>query len=187
MDIGRALTFFTEEERWIEKTAIGVGVILVSSLLSIVLVGLLGFFIVMGYAVRLLQNVRDGVTPVLPEWDQWGDDFVRGFKLFVVQFVWALPIILIYLPIAFISAAVGGSGGDAEAIAVLISLCATCLGIVVSVAYALIQPAITIFFAEREQIGDGFQVAEVFKWTRDNIGNVVIVTLVYVVGGFVIG
>jgi hypothetical protein len=95
MDIGRALTFFTEDERWIEKTAIGTGVLLLSTLLSFVLVGVVGFFIVMGYGVRLLQNVRDGVNPILPEWDQWGDDLSRGFKLFVVQFIWALPILLI--------------------------------------------------------------------------------------------
>jgi hypothetical protein len=58
MDIAKALTFITEDERWLEKLAIGVGIVLISSFLAPLLIGLLGFFIVAGYAIRLLQNVR---------------------------------------------------------------------------------------------------------------------------------
>lgn len=188
MDIGRALTFFTEDERWIEKTAIGTGVLLLSFLLSFILVGIVGFMIVMGYSVRLLQNVRDGVNPVLPEWDQWGDDLSRGFKLFVVQFVWALPIILIIVPITLVSVMVGSSGGDeAAGFAALLALCATCIAFIVAIFYMLIQPAVTIFFAENEQISDGLQIARIWDWTRSHIGEVAIVTIVYVVGGMIIG
>jgi len=187
MDIGRALTFFTEDERWIEKTAIGTGVLLLSTLLSFVLVGVAGYFIMMGYGVRLLQNVRDGVNPVLPEWDQWGDDLSRGFKLFVVQLVWALPIILIIVPVMIVSVVVGNAGGgDAEGFAVLLALCATCLSFIVAIAYSLIQPAVTIFFAENEQISDGLQIARIWDWTRAHIGEVVIVTIVYLVGSMII-
>ena len=187
MDIGRALTFFTEDERWIEKTAIGTGVILLSTLLSVVLVGVVGFFIVMGYSVRLLQNVRDGVNPILPEWDQWSDDLGRGFKLFVVQFVWALPIILIIVPVVIVSIVVGNAGGsDAEGFAMLLALCATCVSFIVGIAYTLIQPAVTIFFAENEQISDGLQIARIWDWTRAHIGEVVIVTIVYLVGSMII-
>ncbi|MBI3960141.1 MAG: DUF4013 domain-containing protein [Chloroflexi bacterium] len=188
MDIGRALTFFTEDERWIEKTAIGTGVLLLSTLLSFILVGIVGFIIVMGYSVRLLQNVRDGVNPVLPEWDQWGDDLSRGFKLFVVQFVWALPIILIIVPITLVSVVVGNSGGDeAAGFAALLALCATCIAFIVAIFYMLIQPAVTIFFAENEQISDGLQIARIWDWTRSHIGEVVIVTIVYLVGSMIIG
>ncbi len=187
MDIGRALTFFTEDERWIEKTAIGVGVLLLSTLLSVILVGLVGFFIVMGYGIRLLQNVRDGVNPVLPEWDQWGEDLNRGFKLFVVQFVWALPIVLIILPVTIISVIAGNAGGsDAEGFVVLLALCATCISFIVAIAYTLIQPAVTIFFAENEEISDGLQIARIWDWTRAHIGEVVIVTIVYIVGSMII-
>ncbi len=188
MDIGRALTFFTEDERWIEKTAIGTGVLLLSTLLSFVLVGIVGFLIVMGYSVRLLQNVRDGVNPVLPEWDRWGDDLSRGFKLFVVQFIWALPIILIIVPITLVSVLVGNSGGsDAEGFAVLLALCATCISFVVAIFYMIIQPAITIFFAENEEISAGLQIGRIWDWTRSHMGEVMIVTIVYIVGSMIIG
>lgn len=49
MDIGRALTYFSEDERWVEKTAIGTGLLLISSLLLVALIGVFGLL----YPVRL--------------------------------------------------------------------------------------------------------------------------------------
>ncbi|MBX2998423.1 MAG: DUF4013 domain-containing protein [Caldilineaceae bacterium] len=186
MDIGRALTFFTEEERWIEKTAIGALVLLLSSLLSFVLVGALGFFIVMGYSVRLMRNVQQGVRPVLPEWDQWGEDLVRGLKLFVVGFVWALPIILVFLPVLFGSIMVD-QGGAAEGFGVMLILCGTCLSLIYGLFIALAQPGFTIAFARDEKISSGLQFTPIWQWTRAHLSDVVIVAIVYVVGGLIIG
>jgi uncharacterized membrane protein (DUF373 family) len=187
MDIGRALTFFTEEERWIEKTAIGALVILVSSLLSFVLVGVLGFLIVMGYSVRLMRNVQQGVRPVLPEWDQWGEDLVRGLKLLVVQLAWTLPIILVVLPIIF-GGAIAENGGDAaEFIGVMLMLCGSCLSLFYGLFVALVQPGFTLAFARDEQISSGLQLTPIWQWTRAHLSNVVVVAIVYVVGSLIIG
>ncbi|MCB0090731.1 MAG: hypothetical protein KDE54_22695, partial [Caldilineaceae bacterium] len=60
MDIAKAITFITEDPRWKEKMGMGLVVVVASAILSIVLVGILGFAIVTGYSIRLLQNVRDG-------------------------------------------------------------------------------------------------------------------------------
>jgi hypothetical protein len=187
MDIGRALTFFTEEERWIEKTAIGALVILLSSLMSFVLIGVLGFFIVMGYSVRLMRNVQQGVRPVLPEWDQWGEDLVRGLKLFAVQFVWALPIILVVLPILFGAAIAENSRGAGETFGVLLILCGSCLSVLYGLFVALMQPGFTIAFARDEQISSGLQFTPIWQWTRTHLSDVVIVAIVYVVGSLIIG
>ena len=187
MDIGRALTFFTEEERWIEKTAIGALVILVSSLLSFVLVGVLGFLIVMGYSVRLMRNVQQGVHPVLPEWDQWGEDMVRGVKLLIVQLVWALPIILVVLPIIF-GAAIADSGpGAPEFFGIMLILCGSCLSVIYGLFVALMQPGFTIAFARDEQISSGLQLTPIWQWTRARLSNVAIVAIIYVVGSLIIG
>ncbi len=158
MNIGRALTFFTEDERWVEKTAIGIGVILVSLLTSIVLVGLLGFLVLLGYSVRLVQNVRDDVHPALPEWNQWGADLGRGLKLFVVQFVWSLPILLTTVPLTIITAFLADSGRSGEELAGIVSLCTACISLVFGIAYAILQPGFTIAFIKNEMIGDGLQV-----------------------------
>ncbi|MDE0070382.1 MAG: DUF4013 domain-containing protein [Caldilineaceae bacterium] len=191
MDIGRALTYFTEDERWVEKTAIGTGLLLVSTLLSFVLIGVLGFFILFGYLVRLMQNVRDDVHPALPEWNQWGDDLVRGVKLACVYVVWALPIILIFFPAFLISVIVaetspydpeypGGSIGS------IIFVCASCLSFLFGIAYAVMQPGFSVAFARNESVVEGLQASEIWEWTRDNIGNVVIVAILTVIASVII-
>lgn len=186
MNIGRALTFFTEDERWVEKTAIGIGVILVSLLTSIVLVGLLGFLVLLGYSVRLVQNVRDDVHPALPEWNQWGADLGRGLKLFVVQFVWSLPILLTTVPLTIITAFLADSGRSGEELAGIVSLCTACISLVFGIAYAILQPGFTIAFIKNEMIGDGLQVSNIWNWTLQHIGDVIIVAIVYMVGSSLI-
>lgn len=186
MNIGRALTFFTEDERWVEKTAIGIGVILVSLLTSIVLVGLLGFLVLLGYSVRLVQNVRDDVHPALPEWNQWGADLGRGLKLFVVQFVWSLPILLTTVPLTIITAFLADSGRSGEEMAGIVSLCTACISLVFGIAYAILQPGFTIAFIKNEMIGDGLQVSNIWNWTLQHIGDVIIVAIVYMVGSSLI-
>ncbi len=187
MDIGRALTYFSEDERWVEKTAIGTGLLLISSLLLVALIGVLGYFILFGYLVRLLQNVRDDVHPVLPEWDRWGDDLVRGVKLVCVYLVWALPMILVSVPMFIIGAVLSENlpYGDDDIGAIFI-LCAMCLQFLVGIAFLVFQPGFTIAFARSETISEGLQVSEIWDWTRDNIGNVAIVAILTVIASMII-
>lgn len=187
MDIGYALTFITEDPRWKEKLGIGVAVILISTVLSSILVGVLGFLIVMGYCIRLTQNVRDGVQNPLPEWDQWGDDMVRGLKLFLAILVWSLPILLLSIPMVIGGAISDGNNGAGAAIGGLILACGFCLVIVYSLALALLQPGITVAFAANENFSDALKIQAIWEWTRSRIGEVVIVTLVYLAASFALG
>lgn len=185
MDIGRSLTFYTEDPRWKEKLGIGIGVVLISSLLSFMLVGLVGFFILMGYCVRLLQNVRDGDTYPLPEWDQWGDDLARGLKLFVVTFIWVLPIIVALVPTILGGALADGSrNGGGEFIGVTLVLCGVCLATIYAFILLVLTPGISAMFAEDEQISSGLKIREIWQWTRERIGEVMIVTVLVIAVGF---
>ena len=187
MDIGRALTYFSEDERWVEKTAIGTGLLLISSLLLVALIGVLGYFILFGYLVRLLQNVRDDVHPVLPEWDRWGDDLVRGVKLVCVYVVWALPIFFISVPMFIIGAVLTDYVPYAdEGLGEIFILCSLCLQFLVGIAYLVFQPGFTIAFARNETISEGLQVSEIWDWTRDHIGNVAIVAILTVIASVII-
>lgn len=187
MDIGRALTYFSEDDRWVEKTAIGTGLLLISSLLLVALIGVLGYFILFGYLVRLLQNVRDDVHPVLPEWDRWGDDLVRGVKLACVYLVWALPIFFASVPMFIIGAVISENVpyGD-EDIGAIFIVCSLCLQFLVGIVFLVFQPGFTIAFARNETISDGLQVSDIWDWTRDNIGNVAIVAILTVIASMII-
>ena len=184
MDIAKALTFITEDERWVEKLAIGVGIILVSGLLTPMLIGLLGFFIIAGYSIRLLQNVRDGQPRPLPEWNQWSEDFVRGFKIAVVTLIWALPIFVVVVPMG-IGAALADSGREAaEVFGSLIIFGGVCLTMLYGLIVAFLTPGFTIAFARDEEIRSGLQLTEIWQWTQQNLGQVLLVGIIYLAASF---
>ncbi len=180
MDYGKALTFFQEDEHWQEKVAIGVGVFLLSTLLGFALIGIIGYLIVTGYSLRLMENVRRGDPRPLPEWDQWGEDLVRGFKLAVVTFVWALPAILLSIPLAIGSAMADGGSGAGEFFGVSIILCGTCLLILYAFFVTVAQPGFTLAFMRDERISSGLEFTAVWRWVRAHLGETIIVALVIV-------
>lgn len=185
IDYGKALTFFTEDPRWKEKIAIGVGVMLASTLLSFLLIGLAGYLIVFGYTIRLLQNVRDGQPTPLPEWDQWGDDLIRGFKALVVALVWGLPFIV---PATFtgVGSAIAQNGSDAAIfIGNMIAVLGGCFTFIYYLFWMLMMPGFFIAYASDEQISSGLQVSKIMSWTRQNLTQVALVAIIIAVAGSV--
>jgi uncharacterized protein DUF4013 len=186
MDIGKALTFFTEDERWLEKLAIGTGLTVISLILSPVLIGIVGFLIVAGYSIRLLQNVRDGNATPLPEWNQWGEDLVRGFKWAVVGIVWALPLIVFGIPTSIGQAITNNGNGYSQGIGTLFQVCGGCLSFLYGILLLVMAPGFTIAYARDEEIRSGLQLTDIWNWTRGNLGQVVIVAVAYVVASILI-
>lgn len=189
MDIAKAITFITEDPRWKEKMGMGLVVVLASTVLSVLLVGILGFAIVAGYSVRLLQNVRDGLPHPLPEWDQWGDDMVRGLKIFVVTFVWALPMILLSMMFAILGIfidAIGGGGDGAEIIGGIFAALGGCLYFLYAIFLTGMTPGFTLAFARSEKISDGLQFTPIVQWTRNHLAEVAIAALITIVAPMLI-
>ena len=171
----RAFTFFREDEKWQEKLTIGAALVLVSMILSPVLIGLVGWLIIGGYSIRLLQNVRDGHPKPLPEWGVWGEDLTRGFKLAVVYLVWALPLLAFMIP-TFIGSALAER--QTELIGVALLVCGNCLSALYGLFVSLASPGFMIAFAKDEEIRSGLDYRAVYDWTVANIGQVIIVVLV---------
>lgn len=186
MEISKSINFITEDPRWQQKLLIGTGVVIASTILSSVIIGIVGFLILAGYSVRLTQNVRDGEPYPLPEWDQWGDDLTRGFKLTVAGLVWALPIFIFTIPLIIGSALADSRSDGAQVLGSLILMCGGCLVTLYSLFIGVISPAITIAFAKDEQIKSGLQFREIIEWTRANIGQVLVVMIVVIAASFVI-
>jgi hypothetical protein len=184
MDIAKALTFITEDERWGEKLAVGVGIMLISGLLAPVLIGIVGFLIVAGYCIRLLQNVRDGQPRPLPEWNQWSEDFVRGLKIFVVTFIWALPIFVVVVPLG-VGAALADSGREAaEIFGGLILFGSISLTMLYGLVVAFLTPGFTIAFARDEEIRSGLQLTEIWRWTQRHLGQILLIGIIYLAASF---
>lgn len=187
MEISRSINFITEDPRWQQKLMIGTGVIIASTVFSVVLIGIIGFIIFAGYLVRLLQNVRDGHPHPLPEWDQWGEDLARGFKLVIASLIWGLPIIVLTIPTILGTALADNRSDGAQAIGWMLLACGNCLTFLYALLLTVVTPGISIAFAKDEQISSALRFREIIAWTQANIGQVLVVTLVYLAASIVLG
>ncbi len=172
MDIGKSIGFVFEDEKWIEKVLIG-------GLVS--LIPLVGSFLIIGYIVKLVRNVRNGDPQPLPEWADWGELLVDGLKLFVVYFLWSLPLIVILLFTIIPSAMMGNSDGDASTLAGLFATCFGCISFLYGIVLALVNPAIIIKFAETGEISDGLNFNAILTFSKGHIGEIILVAIVGIV------
>ncbi|MCB0200139.1 MAG: DUF4013 domain-containing protein [Anaerolineae bacterium] len=187
MDIGKSLTYYFDDPRWVNKLAIGTGVLILSSIFSVVLIGLIGYLIIIGYALDTLRNVRNGEQYPMPEWkDRWGEWLVQGFRLTVATLVWALPAIIVGIA-AVIPAALTGSNSDFWiTMGGLGIACLSCLIGLWSIIVVLALPGISIRIAETEKLSAGLAFGDILAFTRQHLGDVIIVSIVYVVAAMLL-
>src|SRR5713226_7263081 len=87
-DFLRPFTFAFDDPRWVPK-------ILLGGVFALAAIFLVGIFFIYGYLARLVRNAINGVQYPLPEWDDLGEYFTEGVKLFVVGLIYAIPVVLI--------------------------------------------------------------------------------------------
>jgi hypothetical protein len=186
MDVGKALTFITEDERWVNKVII----LLIVSFFSFLIIPI---FFLIGYAIGITRNVKDGVEKPLPEWENWGQLFMDGLYIFIAQFVYTLPFLIIAC-IAMVATgglgALADPGGNSDAMAALVGttgLIIGCLGFLYVIALIFISPAIIIqYVLQNDDFGACFRFGQVFGIARDSIADIFIVVLVMIGIGFAV-
>lgn len=176
LDIGKAFTYVFEDQKWVTKVLIGGGLAIAG---IVTLVGwIFTFPVIGGYMVLLARNVIAGNPQPLPEWDNWGERWIEGFKAWVVGVVYALPSIavgIIFAIPAGVLNATSDSGTSAGGTA--ISLLGNCINFFVGIAVGIILPAAMGRFAATGDLGSAFQFGAVFAAVRQNIGTFVIIAL----------
>jgi hypothetical protein len=174
-----------EDETWLKKLGIGtlMGLLMLVLIPSVVL-WVVPFIALLGYSIVALRNVMNGLDRPLPEWDNWGEFFGLGFKVFAATFIWALPIILLTLPLALGSAFIDQQGG-AEGIGIAIVLCGSCLAGIWGLFIAVLTPAIYVRIAATDRFASAFELGPMFAFTRDNLGNVVLALLLLIIVGII--
>jgi hypothetical protein len=187
MDIAKSFTFMFEDPDWLRKLGIGFLVVAVGLLFSVVLIGLIPLIIVLGYTLVVTRNVMDGQANPLPEWNDWEGFLKRGLKLAGVLVVWALPLILMSIPLGLGAALAGNGnqGGFAAALGALCSLCGVCLSIAWGVVYLVFTPAIYAHLAYTNRFSSGFEFARLWEFTRANLSNVIVAILLVLVAGVI--
>jgi hypothetical protein len=197
MEYGKAFTFLTEDEKWISKLLIGA----VMAYLGFVI---LPIFILWGYSVEILENVANGSMRPLPEWnDFFGPKLRKGLNIFVIRFVYALPLIVFaccyaLVQIALTSALAGGSSqgnatanpnGSLGAIVGIVGLCFSCIAIIYGILMTLAVDAATIIYVSTGQLNSAFKFREVIAFTQKHVSelflSVLMIVLATLVGGLV--
>ncbi len=129
MDFGKAFSFVFEDEDWIKK--IGVG-----ALLSLTVIGLIP---VLGWALEITKRVIKKDDEILPDWSDFGGYITRGFLVFVVVFVYTLPITVLSGCGTGLTALSDSYGEEAlTAIALVVTICFSCVTFLYSLAAYLI-------------------------------------------------
>jgi hypothetical protein len=181
MDFGKAFTFVFDDEDWIQKVLIGgiLGLIPVVNL------------IVLGYGLKVLKNVADGVEHPLPDWTDFGDYFVQGLMSFLGCLIWAAPLIVLGILSSAIRWATGYDlRSDQSAWYYSGQACIwgmECLSGLYGLFLGIVLPAAITEYAINSEFGAFFQFGEIFKYIKANLGNYVIALLLIAVAQFISG
>ena len=174
MQIGKAFSYPFEDPDWLKK--IGVAAL-------VMLIPLVGGIVVGGWGLEIARRVIRRETYPMPDWSDFMGHLVKGLKLFVISFVYLLPVILISACSQgiFIAAQNADLGETALTVASVASICFSCVIILYSLLVGFVLPAALGKFAATDELGAAFRFGEIFSIVRANPS----IFLMALLGGFV--
>ncbi len=123
----------------------------------ILLIGTFIFPIILGYTLRVYRGER---TP--PDPHDWIAVFIDGIKLFIVELIWAIPVIVVGLLFFGGAIAMMASGSDAAAAAgVGTMLIGIPILLVVTLIVALFAAMGAVRFARTDSFGEAFNISAI--------------------------
>ena len=186
MDVGKSFGYVFDDDQWITKILIAAAILALGLLFSwmllipLILAGLL----LGGYGVKITRRVINGATPVLPEWDNWGDLLIDGVKAWVIGLIYALPMIIIGL---CLSLPIGIAAEEAEGVASVFGAFMSCFNFLWGIVMGLLLPAAIALFVAKGEVSAAFRFGDVFNLVRDNFGTYVIVLVIGWVASIISG
>ena len=175
MDFGKAFSYQFQDPKWVEK-------ILITALIS--LIPVFGGLYLVGWALADIRRVMNGEAYPMPETD-FGGHFMRGLKWAIVQFVYAIPAILVFVIVAIL----GGFSANQQGSGNILFLAVCCINIVVLL-YLLILAFFTpiiqiVFLEEGESIGAGFHFSRIIAVLQAAPGAYGLAFLGTIIGGII--
>ncbi len=174
-DFAKPFTFVFEDPLWVNK-------ILMGGLFYLAGFVIIGWFFILGYCAKLARNVVANVANPLPEWDELGEYFNEGLRLFGVVLVYIVPMVALagfFIVPAILSDA---SGNDAvRALGSGMAGCVACLFVPLSLAVMFFMPASLLFVAVEQRFNAGFEFSRIWPWIKANLGNYLLALVVYLI------
>jgi hypothetical protein len=141
IDIGRAVTYAFEDQKWSTKVGI------------LALLGLVpGLNTIMwgGYALTIARRIMRGEQPPLPDWADWSDIAVRGLLSIVATAIYFLPVILLSCCFTVINFLSGQNSGVLTAI----QCCFSLVGLIYGLAATLLLNVGHVRYIKTDQFSD---------------------------------
>jgi hypothetical protein len=183
MDIGKAITFPADDEKWFTKLIIG------AIVTAIPIVN----FAWMGYMIDILRNVMAGYDKPLPEWDDFGQKFLEGLLLWLASVIYGIPaFILMCIPAVMLGgggAATEGADFQETVLGIFTGVGALfgCLIILYTLLVSFYFPAVTVNFARKGNFGSCFEFSTIFGIVSADLGKYITAWLVAIIAGIVLG
>ncbi|MBW3670903.1 MAG: ABC transporter permease [Acidobacteria bacterium] len=140
-------------------------------------------FFILGYMARIVRNVVAGVDDRLPEWDDLGEMFVEGVKLFAVAFLWYLPIFLVMVPL-MVWAIMFDEFGSPR-LSEMFAGCMVLTIVPLALLITFVLPAALVRASVYRTVGAGLAIGPVFAFVRDNFVNFLLAFIVYLAASFI--
>ena len=169
MNLGNAFAFVFEDDQWITKVLLAAAILLLGVAFSWVLAIplIIAALLLGGYSVEITRRVIKGDRDALPEWDDWGQLFADGLKVWVIGIVYALPIIIVSL---CLSIPTGLLAENAEGASGFFGFLLSCFNFLWAIVLSIVMPAAVGHFVAKDDLGAAFRFGEVFALVRDNLG-----------------
>ena len=157
VDFRKSFTWLFDDEQWFDK-------LIAPVLLS--LIPILGSMVFDGYLLRSLKNVSLKQERPLPEFE-FGDDLERGFRWFLVNLVYAIPV-MIAAGLLIILASTMDNGGYSGYFSYVFFFVLVFIVIVYSIFIALIQPFAMANFAIEDNFASAFAFGDfLYRFRRE--------------------
>ncbi len=128
----------------------------------ILIIGSIIFPITLGYTLRVYRG-----EPTPPDPQDWVAVFIDGLKLFVVELIWALPVIIVAVIVFGGSAALLMSGSDAATAAGVGGIfLGILLVLVVGIIVSLFAAMSAVRFARTDSFGEAFNFSAILAHIR---------------------
>lgn len=180
-DFAKPFTFVFDDPEWLQRILIG-GLFYIAGFLIV------GWFFILGYMARLARNVIAGLERPLPDWENLGDYFNEGLRLFGVMLVYFLPLVFLAMLMVFTSVMVDSVDNEAaRSVGGLMASCVMCLFVPLIITLILFLPGSLLFVAVERRFGAAFEFQRIWAFIRQNIGNYILAILVYLIARMVGG
>ncbi|AXV40498.1 DUF4013 domain-containing protein [Methanobacterium sp. BAmetb5] len=166
--------------------------VIILGILTIISILIIPVFLVMGYFFRILKSSIAGFDE-LPDFDEWGEMFIDGLKMFVVQFVYLLiPLIVIFIgawaSIASMSVTEAGNLANPTLAIGLIGGTAI-IGIILAILFELIGSiAVANMALNDSEFGAAFRFSEILEkismigWGKYIVWYIVMIIVTFIGG-----